>query len=197
MTDNRCKIWPEFEALRVSERIWRFAFYVLGSPRAGGDYQIDESAADWCEVHNDLDSLRVKARLTTWVIDNQADEGDAQVDAANALCDGGPAPLITRELIQQLLSSPKGTPVPVRCDRLLRKLTSYPSPIIDIMQSENTLPELLAWSESVDVGELTHLLSMLRRDGFVHPNGQSISVTDAGHQHIRDLDDEPRARIGF
>lgn len=197
MTDNRCKIWPEFEALRVSERIWRFAFYILGSPRAGGDYQIDESAADWCEVHNDLDSLRVKARLTTWVIDNQADEGDAQVDAANALYDDGPAPLITRELIQQLLSSPKGTPVPDRCDRLLRKLASYPSSIIDFAQKEDIVPELLAWSESVDVGELDHLISNLQSNGYVHLDGRAISVTEAGHHHIQDLDDEPRARIGF
>lgn len=187
MTDYRCKIWPEYTAKRVSYSDMILGSFAVGeSPRAGGSYTIDELAAEWCEYNNnDSKAKRTKARLTTWLINRRLEQDlppyVAYVDIHR----------INEMVLTQNLSTQR------RADRLLRKLTSYPSSIIDFTQTDDIVPELLAWSESVDVGELNHLLSMLQRDGFVHYNGQSVSVNDAGHQHIQDLDDEPRARIGF
>lgn len=183
MTDYRCKIWTEFkalQALRTEDLVP--SFYVLDSPRAGGSYWIDAGVAKWCECSDDISSQRVKARISTWVIDNQR-----EVDNA---------PQVTRDLFRRKMSSPD-LPISVRCERLLRKLGSYSIPIIDITQSIDIMSELLAWSESVDTGELTHLISLLQRDGYVHFNGKSISVTETGRLHIQELDDGPGPKIGF
>ena len=183
VSDNQCRIWPEFAAKKVSD-IWNNpdAFAVLDSPRAGGSYKISGQATWWTSGNNDEESQRVRARLTTWLIDERSKTDEI--------------PWVTYERIRELTAK-EPLSMTRRADRLLRKLTSYPSSNIDFTQTEDIVPELLAWSESVDAGELNHLLSMLRRDGLVHSNGQSISVTDAGHQRIQDSDDEPRARIGF
>ena len=183
MTDNQCKIWPESTASKVSEDDEHMGrFYVLDSPRAAGDYWIEELAARWCEHNNDEKSRRIKARLTTLLIDN-AGKGDK-------------APRVTGKLISQMESTPD-LPIPVRCERLLRKLASYSNPIINITQSADTVPELLAWSESIDVSELTHLISRLQRDSYVHVDGRSISVTEAGYQRIQEMGLDTKPRIGF
>lgn len=183
MTDNRCKIWPEFVATQVRRNEdLDPSYYVRKSPRAGGDYVIDEDAAEWLASMEGDVSSRAKSRLTTWLIARRHQ--------------GVEAPRVTQQLIHQVQSLPN-MEVPARCARLLRKLASYRSPIIDITPESAHYPELLAWSESVDVGELNHLISNLQSIGCVHLDGRAISVTEAGHQHIQDLDDEPRARIGF
>ena len=183
MTDNQCKIWPESTASKVSEDDEHMGrFYVLDSRRAAGDYWIEELAARWCEHNNDEKSRRIKARLTTWLIDNPGK--------------GVKAPSVTRKLISQMESTPD-LPIPVRCERLLRKLASYSNPIINITQSAGNVLELLAWSESVEISELTHLISMLQSSGYVHFDGRSISVTEAGILHFQELDQSTRPGIGF
>ena len=183
MTDYRCKIWTEFkasQALRTEDLVP--SFYVLDSPRAGGSYWIDAGVAKWCESSDDINSQRVKARISTWVIDNQR-----EVDNA---------PRVTRDLFRRKMSS-RDLSVPERCERLLRKLGSYSIPIIDITQSAGTVLELLAWSESVEISELTHLISILQSSGYVIVNGHSISVTEAGYQRIQEMDLDTKPRIGF
>lgn len=183
MTDYRCKIWTEFkalQALRTEDLVP--SFYVLDSPRAGGSYWIDARVAKWCECSDDINSQRVKARISNWVIDNQREVDDA--------------PRVTRDLFHRKMSS-RDLSVPERCERLLGKLGSYSNPIINITQSIDIMSELLAWSESLDTGELTHLISLLQRDGYVHFNGKSISVTETGRLHIQESDQGNRSRIGF
>ena len=154
MTDNRCKIWPEFVATQVRRNEdFNTSYYVRKSPRAGGDYVIDEDAAEWLASMEADDSPRAKSRLTTWLIARRHQ--------------GVEAPRVTHQLIHEVQSLPN-LEVGVRCERLLRKLASYSSQIIDIMQSEDTLPELLAWSESVEVSELKHLISWLESNPH-HP----------------------------
>lgn len=183
VSDNQCRIWPEFAAKKVSDLPCEMgSLAVLDSPRAGGSYKIGYEADDWCKHNDDEASLRVKARLTTWLIDQRL-ETDAP-------------PSVTHERITQMNARPPLS-TQHRADRLLRKLASYPRQIIDTTQSPNIEPELLAWSESVDSGELRHLISVLQRNGYVHFDGRSISVTEAGTLHIQDLDDGPRPKIGF
>ncbi len=183
MTNNQCKIWPESTAKKVSEDDERMGwFYVLDSPRAGGDYMIEELAVRWCEHNNDEASLHVKSRLTTWLIDQRRSGTDW--------------PGVTCVLIERMKRT-QPLPTQNRADRLLRKLASFPHQPIDITQSIYIMSELLAWSESVDTGGLTHLISMLQRNGHVHFDGRSISVTEAGGLHIQDLDQRPRPKLGF
>lgn len=182
MPDNHCRIWPQSAVKKVSD-IWNDpgAFNVLDSPRAGGSYQIGDLSDEWCEHHNDEASQRVKTRLTTWLIDER-------LKSVN--------PFVSYQQIQQALVSP-GLSTSDRANRLLRKLASYPSRIIDVTQSTDMVQELLAWSESVKTDELNHLITKLQRDGFVYVNGKSISVTESGHQHIQELDNGPKPKLGF
>ena len=183
VSDNQCRIWPEFAAKEVSD-IWNDpkAFEVLESPRAGGSYKIGDRADDWCKHNNDEASLHVKSRLTTWLIDQRRSGTDW--------------PGVTCELIKRMKRT-HPLPMQNRADRLLRKLASFPHQPIDITQSADTMPELLAWSESVEVSELTHLISLLQRDGYVHSDGRSISVTEAGYRRIQEMDLDTKHRIGF
>ena len=173
-SDNRCKIWPEFTALRVSEHDEiMLSFYVIESPRTGGDYVIDYGAADWCEYHNDTQARRIKARLTTWLIDNPGKEDKA--------------PHVTMDLISHMKSTPDLT-VPNRCERLVRELASYGSRINDIDETSEHYHRLLAWSESIENYELNHLIKVLDRNGSVLFDGRYVSVTETGHQRIQELD---------
>ena len=182
-SDNQCKIWPGSTALRVSDHDEHMGwFYVLESPRAAGDYMIERLAARWCQHNDDEKARRTKARLTTWLIDNTGKADNA--------------PRVNLARISQMESIPD-LPVPDRCERLLRKLASYPRPPIDITQAADTVPELLAWSESIEVSELTHLISILQSDRYVHFDGRSISVTEAGYQRIQEMDLGTKPRIGF
>ena len=183
MTNSQCKIWPDFAANRVTCSVMSSgSFDVLDSPRAGGSYVIDQLAADWCECKDDTESRRVKARLTTWLIDRRLKQDLP--------------PYVDIQRINEM-TLPLCLSILDRCERLLRKLGSYSVPIINITQSIDIMSELLAWSESVDTGELTHLISLLQRDGYVHFNGKSISVTETGRLHIQELDDGPGPKIGF
>lgn len=183
VSDNKCRIWTEFAAKKVSDLPCEMgSLAVLDSPRAGGSYKIGYEADDWCKHNNDEASLHVKSRLTTWLIDQRRSGTDW--------------PGVTCVLIKRMKQT-HPLPRQNRADRLLRKLASFPHQPIDITQSADTMPELLAWSESVEVSELTHLISLLQRDGYVHSDGRSISVTEAGGLHIQDLDQRPRPKLGF
>lgn len=171
MTNNQCKIWPESTALRVSKHDMRMGwFYVIDSPRAAGDYMIEELAARWCEDNNDEKAQRTKARLTTWLIDNPG-KGDK-------------APSVNRELISQMESTPD-LPIPVRCERLLSKLANHGSRIIDIDEASEHYTGLLAWSESVENYELNHLIKILDRNGSALFDGRYVSVTETGLEGVQ------------
>jgi len=176
-SDNQCKIWPGSTALRVSELFEPMGtFYVHRSPRAGGDYMIDDLAAHWCEHNNDEKARRTKARLTTWLTNHPGVEYKA--------------PRVTLERISQM-ESILDLPVPDRCERLLRKLASYGSRIIDITETSEHYRELLAWSESIENYELDHLIKILDRRDSVLFDGQYVSVSEAGYQHIQELNRIP------
>lgn len=183
MTNNQCKIWTDFAAKRVTCSVMSYgSFDVLDSPRAGGSYVIDQLAADWCECNHDTESRRVKARLTTWLIDRRLKQDLP--------------PYVDIQRINEM-TLPLCLSILDRCERLLRKLASYSNPIINITQSADTVPELLAWSESVDTDELAHLISMLQSSGYVIVSGQSISITESDRLRIQELDQADRPKLGF
>ena len=170
MTDNRCKIWPKFTARTVLDaKVDSGAFSVIDSPRAGGTYRIDREAAEWCAAHDDHESQRIKARLTTCLINQRMASDDH--------------PMVTRDLINRLREI-DNLSKPVRAERLLRKLVDYSHHPLKLNPWSIVGSELLAWSESVDILELKPLVDRLKSLGYMESQGTVGMVTESGHQRI-------------
>ena len=129
---------------------------VKGSPRAGGDYRIKMEPL---EAMDD----GVKARLTTWLIDERAR--------------GCKFPLIDEDAVARA-SRRKPLTVPERAKRLLRHLVSESSTRVDkplwISPGAPSLhgPSPLyystqAWSESVNFDEVLYFLDELQNQELV------------------------------
>lgn len=173
MSDNRCKIWPEFAAKVVlDDGVNPKAFTVIDSPRAGGIYLIDIDSAEWCEVHIDEGSLRVKARITTRLIDQRAETHHR--------------PTVTRRLIDLSLKTPDLSDQN-RAERLLCKLVNDANQGMNLGSRSIDTPGLLAWSESVHTFELKRLFNLLKSDGNIETQGMAITVTESGYERIREL----------
>ena len=176
--DNRCKIWPEFSAKVVlDDGVDPKAFTVVDSPRAGGIYAIDMESAEWCAVHNDEESRRVKARITTSLIDQRAESHHR--------------PTVTRRLINRSLLSPDLSAL-VRAERLLYKLVNDANRAMNLSARSISVPGLLAWSESVEDRELKPLFDLLKSIGFMESEGMVGTVTERGHQRIQELNEPPK-----
>ena len=170
MPDNRCKIWPEFIAKKVAHsKDESRVIDVIDSPRAGGTYRIDREAAEWCAAHDDHESQRIKARLTTCLINQRMASDDH--------------PMVTRDLINRLREI-DDLPKPVRAERLLRKLVDYSHHPLKLNPRSIVGSELLAWSESVDILELKPLVDLLKSLGYMESQGMGGMVTESGHQRI-------------
>lgn len=185
VSNNQCRIWPECAAKKVSD-IWNNpgAFEVLDSPRAGGSYRISDLATEWCTTHGDEESQRIKARLTTQLL--------------NAKIQGNPAPMVTHDTIQlATISAP--LPANERAERLLRHLVesnpdvAFSTPLVGDLHRPyaERLPlsySAMAWSESTTWHEVEYLLDYLRGQRFVtfnkHDVGIDVTVSVQGHTHI-------------
>lgn len=177
MPDNRCKIWPEFIAKKVAHsKDESRVIDVIDSPRAGGTYRIDREAAEWCAAHDDHESQRIKARLTTCLINQRMASDDR--------------PMVTRDLINRLREIDNLSEL-VRAERLLYKLVTDANQAMNLSARSIIVPGLLAWSESVHPFELTRLYNLLKSIGFMESQGMVRTVTEAGYQHIQELNRIP------
>ena len=187
VSDNQCRIWPEFTAKKVSD-IWNDpgAFEVLESPRAGGSYRISEQATWWTEHNTDEESQRIKARLTTVLL--------------NAYLQGNAMPMVTSDMIQRAKNS-QPLPANERAERLLRHIVNknpdvgvHATLVRDLdFPNASRLPlsyTAMAWSESTTLQEVEFLLDYLRNREFVILNDnvqeRRVTVTVQGHSHIAD-----------
>lgn len=139
--------------------------------RAGGEYVIDEAALRKLEDCDDQDN-RVKARLTSWLVEQRRL--------------GNPRPRITEKTVMDAKQS-RDLTVHERADRLLQCIEEA---VLQIGQrvsfrSEHFYPsmepspdylnnvKMLAWSESVEQEELRYLLKYLDSQKWIRYNDSS------------------------
>ena len=127
---------------------------LIGSPRAGGAYRLDEYAGS---VFQELQSLTIgaKARLTTWLVDQRRH--------------GIRVPVITWEIANsfRLTGDGDSLPVPKRGERLLLFLLDRTKSAGHRIVVSNRYLEALAWSESTELSEIFFLLNYLSSRGFI------------------------------
>ena len=180
-------LWPGFPCKAFSQA--GGVIQVEEAPRSGGDYVIGLGATKALQTGGVSPSVRV--RLTTLLIDLR-EQGNFRPEVTSALmaeANGAPA-----------LSVHK------RADRLLRYLSNLtsvvgdsvslgtpaakPDPFESISMSEGpTFWSALAWSESLQAGEIRFLMDYLRGNGWIKWQGDALShftVTVDGYSHIAD-----------
>lgn len=174
--DGQCPIWGT--AAERSRDGARDGVNV-DSPRAGGKYFISGTAKALLPSRNDS----VKARLTTWLID-QHDLGTEWPEISSP----------TIELVE------RGKPLPVheRTDRLLKYLEQK-SPAVGrpveckiSNQTDHTLMEMLAWSESLSVDEMLFLAEYLAHRGWIDKSRNAMGkfmpiITVDGYARLAEL----------
>ncbi len=130
---------------------------VRNSPRAGGDYRFKVGMIGMATVDD-----CVKARLTTWLIDERAR--------------GCRFPLIDQDAVDRV-SKRKPLSVPERAERLLRHLVNESTRVDKPLWISPGAPGLhgpsplyystQAWSESVNFGEVRYFLDELQSQELV------------------------------
>ena len=165
-----CPIWGT-TVTRIEANTLNTEFLVKGSPRAGGDYRIEELAKD------DVGALdeKVKAKLTTFLIDSR------QIDKQR--------PLVTYDLVEK---AKRADPLPVytRAERLLRYLIDKSHVVGESFQLLHPPPrnlEAVAWSESTSWDEIHFFAKYLTTMQWLdkEKNGtESYTITVSGHQHV-------------
>ena len=164
-----CPIWGT-TVTRIEANTLNTEFLVKGSPRAGGDYRIEELAKD------DVGALdeKVKAKLTTLLIESRR-AGDHR-------------PLVTCELVEKAKRA-NPLPVYVRAERLLRYLASKANFIgegINFRRLGNE--EALAWAELTTPFEIAPFLDYLEEMSWLHRDKEVINsmyeITVKGHAHV-------------
>lgn len=183
-----CLIWPRFPAVHVTRKPDPDSpFYVEGSPRAGGDYAVTAGAEQRLSGGYGRIDKRVRARLTTFLIDERAS--------------GEERPTVTTDLMERAKDAVDLTPE-TRADRLLRFMrTTVASDLLPIpMLAPDVWPAALAHSESTIIPELDRLLKYLEGQGWVElPTidkiGYEPTITGTGIDRIVTLSD--RSPAGF
>ena len=163
-----CAIWPGSPATKIQvtdgRRIRR-----LRSERADGAYAITLDAERYLSGIDD----RVKARLTTWLVDQRL-QGDEE-------------PVVTHDVIDYAIARRPLT-VDERAERLLRFLGAQSDALGAHLTVSRT--PILAWTESTDVREAFQLEDYLDAHGLIKgrtmsgPEILTASVTIDGHRQI-------------
>ncbi len=180
-------IWPNFPCKAFSQA--GGAIQVEEAPRSDGNYVIGLRETGALQAGDVSPSVRV--RLTTLLIDLREQ--------------GNIWPKVTTALIEEAKNAPCLS-VHRRADRLLRYLSNLtsvvgdsvslgtpaaePDPFGSIAISEGpTFWGALAWSESLQIGEIRFLMDYLRGNGWIKWQGDVLShftVTVDGYSHIAD-----------
>ena len=103
-----------------------------------------------------LSSNDVKARLTTWLIDQRRQ--------------GVIIPVVTYEIAYSFIETEdrRSLPVAKRAEKLLRFLVNRTRYTGETVLVDECYESALAWSESIDVNEVFFLLNYLSEQGFIY-----------------------------
>ena len=179
---STCPIWGtpakvlsmENYRSKILEEGLKEVFY---SERADGWYIADRSRIER-ELQNCDDRDRVKARLTTWLIDQrQLGEKYPEINE-----------MVIKEVKQQRKLS-----APERADRLLRAMGQKISNIGEFVELNNSSYFWLAHSESTNESEVKYLCDYLKDQKWLsHASGYKqvmvFHITVEGYAHLAELD---------
>ena len=186
INDNRvhgCQIWQSYEG-SGSLDLRTDVIFMEDSPRAGGAYEITEEAVRLLKNYSVDD--RVRARLTTWLVDQRLQGNDS--------------PRVTKDVIMRA-SAKRPLSVDDRADRLLRYLGKQ-SDSLGANLTVNRTP-ILAWTESMDVTEVFYLEQYIDRCGWTSgasmggPDTLFTTITVDGHRRIADQVASPDSLQAF
>ena len=150
---------------------------VVDSPRAGGLYFIDEIAKNMMVELID----REKARLTTWLIEQR--ELGVEIPELWWINDGG-------DNVESIIKRPDLT-VHARADGLLKYVQKKTAHIGQAFLAGDFLPDMYAYTESVDSEELQYLTEYLIGKGWLEKSNDAtiaLIVTVEGYAHLYELD---------
>ena len=127
----------------------------VDSPRTDGFYKLNEDVYRFL-LSRRLSSNDVKARLTTWLIDQRRQ--------------GVIIPVVTYEIAYSFIETEdrRSLPVAKRAERLLRFLVNRTRYTGETVLVDECYESALAWSESIDVNEVFFLLNYLSEQGFIY-----------------------------
>ena len=160
----RCPIWKTVVYTYPPERYVGYA--TIDSPRAGGEYAIDQQVNDVLAKCNE----KCKARLTTWMVKQRRL--------------GIKCPKVTESVIEDM--EQKGDLQIYDRSNLLLQFISNQTPKIGVEISfsrQNVSALVLAWSESTKFSEVRVLLEYLVDQGFLQksrPESVEYSLTVSG-----------------
>ena len=181
---HRCAIWNTVAAKEPAGDRYGFSF---DSPRAGGRYFIPRRA----ELMMASCDERVKARLTTWLVDQRRL--------------GSRHPEVSSNTIEDAERSP-GLTIPQRVDRLLRYIGKQTPQIGAALSLANQKDycAAMAWSESTSVEEVQFLLDYIKQRGWIRVDNSRENqyiLTIDGHARLAELEvknsDSSRAFIAM
>ena len=151
--ETTCAIWPAFTATR-----WRASIqedkYFIDSPRTGGAYTITSDAESQLRYMSETkENQRVKARLTTWLIESRQSGEDY--------------PFITNTIVEMVRNRRDLRPHE-RGDRLLRHFVEISQHLGDALRRATlNSPFIAAISESSEIAEVDFLIRYLGHRGYV------------------------------
>lgn len=192
MSDNtKCPIWGTPAECRQEHDLngiesqsaaqeWSFYSYV-DSPRAGGEYQITNTATAILKSNNNNEGL--KARLTTRLIDQRR---------------LGTELLKIDSYTLDKIKTQRPLPVHDRADRLLKYLERESPAIGKSVPANIRNPadpktmEMLAWSEALSIDEIDFLARYLSKQGWIfmtqYANGQFMpTILMEGYARLAEL----------
>ena len=162
--ESRCPIWGTPASVKSLDIEF---LKIIDSPRAGGRYSISEQAI---KLLSQLDD-RVKARLTTWLVDQRRL--------------GNECPEILQQTIK-MAEQQKDLSVHDRADRLLQYIgdqtVEVGTPFV-FTSEEMLTTAIAAKSESVDSREVQYLLNYLDEECWIaeREGMQTIAIEDDPH----------------
>lgn len=183
-TTKTCQIWPDFPVSSHFLPPEQLATLVRGSHRAGGDYIITFDAENYLNDQTDPVSDRVRAKLTTMLIEMRRQGQDC--------------PKVTPELVMAAQNTANMS-LHERANRLLVFLGEKTEKVGQLIAPIRTPPHphtplqmgAKAMSESVDDSEVEFLIMSLSRSDFVAVQSNRpdfpLNVTVPGFQRIAEL----------
>ncbi len=158
--DQICPIWGTPTSVEPGDGDFNY----VDSPRAGGKYRISRRAVMKLQKEED-DSI--KARLTSWVIEQQRSGKDDQKITEHTLNDVKQRPALSAEK---------------RADNLLTYIQQAVSQIGGTFtfsqgQNDRGSMKMLAWSESINIDEVKALMDHLEQQGWLRKTLATFEAT--------------------
>ena len=171
----RCAIWGTYASYSEQQGDGKY----IDSPRAGGNYRITRRAETILQRSRAYDA-QVKARLTTWLVEQRLQ--------------GIECPLVNEHRLEDSLNLQSIT-VEERANRFLQFALNQAPDIGDYvsLSDPNVTCLAIAWSESTDMKSVLYLANQLTKEGFLAegrlPNGgRKYVLTTKGHARLTDLE---------